>query len=315
MKVHGIFFYIMKSFRRMAVASTIATYILIFIGGLVRVSGAGLGCPDWPKCFGGWIPPTSVDQLPPDIDPNLFNFTLAWIEYVNRLVGVTIGILILATAILAIKYFRHDKRILYSSLAAALFVAFQGWQGSRVVASGLKAHIVSLHMALAFIIISLLVYAAYRAYRLEKQELVLMSNGDEFTVPLISLWIVAISQIVLGTEVRGEIEMLRDQFPTLSDFTILDKTGWIPYFHSVLGLALGGGTWYVCSQVLRQIASSNRFLKNICWSLIGLVSVEMMIGMALFIFGIPALAQIIHLWIASLYIGLLLLLYAATKKI
>ncbi len=75
----------MKRFRHLALFATFATYFAIFMGGLVRVSGAGLGCPDWPKCFGRWFPPTSLSQLPPEIDPSLFNLTLAWIEYINRL--------------------------------------------------------------------------------------------------------------------------------------------------------------------------------------------------------------------------------------
>jgi len=85
--------------------AAVVTYLLIFTGGLVRVSGSGLGCPDWPKCFGRWIPPTSVSQLPPDWDPAQFNFTLAWIEYLNRLFGVFTGLIILVAAILAVKHF------------------------------------------------------------------------------------------------------------------------------------------------------------------------------------------------------------------
>jgi len=91
----------MKYFSRFSTLTTLLTYILIFVGGLVRVSGAGMGCPDWPKCFGRWIPPTSLDQLPTDIDPAQFNIVLAWIEYSNRLVGVVIGLMITATLILA----------------------------------------------------------------------------------------------------------------------------------------------------------------------------------------------------------------------
>ena len=75
------------------------TYLLIFIGGLVRVSGAGMGCPDWPKCFGRWIPPTSLSQLPDYIDPEKFNLVLAWVEYLNRLFGALVGLIILITFI------------------------------------------------------------------------------------------------------------------------------------------------------------------------------------------------------------------------
>ena len=154
----------MQSYRRMALWTTAATYFLIFVGGLVRVAGAGMGCPDWPKCFGRWIPPLSLEQLPPEIDPSTFNITLAWIEYGNRLAGVTVGFLIVATAILALIHFRRTPGVLYPSLAAGILVAIQGWQGSQVVASDLQPFIVTIHMVLALLIVSLLLYATLRSY-------------------------------------------------------------------------------------------------------------------------------------------------------
>ena len=126
-----------KSFTPLIILTTAATYLLIFVGGLVRVSGAGLGCPDWPKCFGRWIPPTNVSELPDDIAPESFNLVLAWIEYVNRLVGVVIGLLILLTYIVAIACFRRHRGILVATTLTLLLIGIQGWLGGRVVASEL----------------------------------------------------------------------------------------------------------------------------------------------------------------------------------
>ena len=107
-----------KLFFQSAVVSTVLSYLLIFVGGLVRVSGSGLGCPDWPKCFGRWIPPTNISQIPEYIDPSSFNIVLAWIEYGNRLLGVIVGLSIVVMTMIAIIYIRKNKKILFNSLLA-----------------------------------------------------------------------------------------------------------------------------------------------------------------------------------------------------
>ena len=93
----------MNKIRYSLLASIAFTYSLILIGGFVRVSGAGMGCPDWPKCFDRWYPPLSISQIPSHIDPSLFNITLAWTEYFNRLFGMLTGIIIFSTFLLFIK--------------------------------------------------------------------------------------------------------------------------------------------------------------------------------------------------------------------
>ena len=122
-------------YRRMAWITLFAVYFLILVGASVRASGAGMGCPDWPTCFGSWIPPTSEAQLPAnyqEIYADLgyaeteFNVVKTWIEYLNRLTGVTIGFLILLTAIYSWSVRRHDKAIATASVAAFLMVGFQG---------------------------------------------------------------------------------------------------------------------------------------------------------------------------------------------
>ncbi len=229
----------MTGFRKFAFVTAVATYVLIFVGGLVRVSGAGLGCPDWPKCFGRWIPPLNAAQLPADLDPSTFNFTLAWIEYFNRLLGVVVGILILITAILAIRYFRRVRKIVYPSIAAALLVAYQGWQGGQVVTSELEPYMVSIHMVLALIIVSLVLYVTQKAYYIEKEndgEIVKDHRGFGLVVGV--LWFLTIFQILIGTQVRSSVETLQLRYPLLPDLDILGRVGAVNYIHSVLGIVV-----------------------------------------------------------------------------
>ncbi len=303
------------NFRIFSTAATIATYILIFVGGLVRVSGAGLGCPDWPKCFGRWMPPTNVSQLPPDMDPALFNFTLAWIEYINRLVGVIIGLLIFITAILAVKNFRDKPKILYPSIAALILVAYQGWQGSRVVASQLEPFIISIHMLIAFLIVSLLVYTTQQAYYEEHPAIESKTSYPDSATKWIGLlWLLFILQVVLGTEVRSAIQRAAEATPLLSDLALLTASDPVNYIHGMFGIALAILSWFVGTRVLKQSENMSSIANYGVKVLIFLVTIQVILGGILIGFGLPELAQLYHLWAASLIVGVLLLLYTAMKQ-
>ena len=80
-----------------------------------------MGCPDWPKCFGRWIPPTSLSQLPDYIDPEKFNLVLAWVEYLNRLFGALVGLIILITFILGYIHFKKSKKV-FVTITVAFFL-------------------------------------------------------------------------------------------------------------------------------------------------------------------------------------------------
>jgi cytochrome c oxidase assembly protein subunit 15 len=305
----------MKNFKRFALISTIATYALIFIGGLVRVSGAGLGCPDWPKCFGRWFPPTNISQLPPDIDPATFNFTLAWIEYFNRLVGVSIGILILITTILAVKYYRKAPKILYPSIAALLLVAYQGWQGGQVVESELKPIFVSIHMVLALVIASILIYVTQQSYYLERPEAdrqAIFPRGTHVWMGL--LWLAGMVQVILGTQVREGLEILQEKFPLLAKAEFRDYIGPTNYIHAVLGIVLTLATIIAGYLILKKSRYLTNLVRDSVWGLIVLILAQLAVGLALVTAGLPSLMQLFHLWIASLYMGVLFVLFSAFRR-
>lgn len=199
-----------RRFRFWSVLTVSSIYLLILVGGVVRATGSGMGCPDWPKCFGQWVPPTEASQLPADykqvytaqrvaknqklartlaslgfrqvaseifahptqyIETD-FNATKTWIEYVNRLLGALIGIFVFATAAVALPYLKRDQPIFWLAVASWLLTGVQGWLGSLVVSTNLLPIMVTIHMGLALLIVALLLYAAHRA-RWHQQELVL----------------------------------------------------------------------------------------------------------------------------------------------
>ena len=305
----------MKNFRRFALLTTLWTYLLIFMGGLVRVSGAGLGCPDWPKCFGRWIPPTNATQLPPGIDPSKFNYTLAWIEYINRLGGVLLGILMVIAAVWVLAKYTKYLRILIPVLVAALLTAFQGWQGSVVVASQLEPIIVTVHMFLALVIVSLMIYATYEAYLLE-----LSAPATRFAFPRSlslwfgSLWLIALVQIILGTQIRSAIEVIQEQFPLESGAAWLAKVGAINHVHMTLGIILLALSWYVWQVAFRYKDQLRPIMRQATVGMVVIVTLQLVLGMLFILMGMSALRQVFHLWLASLYIGLTLLLYTTTRR-
>ncbi|MBN1479922.1 hypothetical protein EH223_18520 [candidate division KSB1 bacterium] len=304
----------MRLYKKFALLSIFVTYFLIFLGGLVRVSGAGLGCPDWPKCFGRWIPPISASQLPPEFAPETFNFTLAWIEYINRLVGVLVGLVILVTAILALLYYRKKLHVLLSSLLAALIVAYQGWQGSRVVASELEPIVVSFHMIIAFVIISLLIYAALQAHYSDADTDKIGLFPRNTSLIVLVLWIGTIIQVLLGTTVRGAIEHANRDYPLLFGAELLAKVGAIDELHMATGIllviALVVLSWYV----LKKSHNISTLMRQTTWGIIVLSFAQLVIGHFLVFIGLPELVQLLHLWLASLLIGGLLLLFVSIQK-
>lgn len=300
----------MKAFTRVALISTLATYFLIFTGGLVRVSGAGLGCPDWPKCFGRWMPPFSLSQVPPDVNPAQFNIVLAWIEYTNRIIGMAVGLLILATAILAIVKYRNELRILIPSLLAALLVAYQGWQGGQVVKGELDPFLVSIHLLISFVIVSLLIYVTLQGYLREKAEREEVSEYPKAaTIWTGVLWLVAMGQVILGTEIRSGIKMLSHEFPLLPDTSLLARLGILDDTHMLIGVLLLLFTIFAGLAIVRVSRNPSLLVKSSIVILISLVVVQVIIGLVLIGARLYPLLQLFHLWIAGLYIGLSLLLF------
>ena len=302
-----------QSFRRFILSTIICIYLVIFAGGLVRVSGAGLGCPDWPKCFGRWIPPTSINQLPPDLDPAQFNITLAWIEYLNRLVGVIVGFLITATAIWSMAKFRQHQRIVFASVAAAVLVAFQGWYGSVVVSSGLHQTIVSAHYFLALLIAGIMIYIYVQAYYLDIE-----NAKTQYPIPKdIRLWsmilfLLAFVQIVLGTQIRGTLERLVELSPLLGDSERLESVGLINHLHLALGLTIAAITFVFGLRVRKSKDSVPPLINFGAACAVILVSTQIILGLIFIVFGLVPQAQLFHLSVASLYLGMLILILSAT---
>jgi cytochrome c oxidase assembly protein subunit 15 len=291
------------SFQRLALATTLTTYFLILVGGLVRASGAGLGCPDWPRCFGSWIPPASVADLPPQFDPALFNPTLMWTEYLNRLLGVTVGFLILATAISAWRHHRRDPRILWSTIAAFLLVGFEGWLGGRVVAHELAAWIVTAHLIVAIVIVQLLLYATVEATRATGG--VALKAEGRITMALIVL---TLAQAGVGTQVRGAVDAALDA--GVARDLALATVGRVDYLHRDLAFAV------MAVALLMTMWLWSKRSALLGWSVIvlALTLVQIALGVVMAYVSLIPGAQVWHLTVASLLLGAETVLWLRSRR-
>ena len=288
------------SFQRLAIAATAITYLLIAVGGLVRASGAGLGCPDWPRCFGSWIPPASAAELPPQFDPTQFNPTLMWTEYLNRLLGVTVGFAILAATVSAWRHHRRQARILWPVVAAVLLTGFQGWLGGRVVAHDLAAWIVTVHMVVALVIVSLLLVAVLESMTNQRPGEALPGRRAvaRWTCVVIA---VSLFQVGLGTQVRGRVDAALDVVPraeALATVGALDLTH--RELAAVTALAVIG-LWLL---VWRRYPGDGALMRAASLALAAMAA-QVVAGVALTSAALPPSAQVLHLTFASLMLGAL----------
>jgi len=134
-------------FQRLAVATTTATFLLIAVGGLVRATDSGLGCPDWPRCFGKLTPPPSLH---------------AWIEHSHRLVAAVVIVLVALTVIVSWTT-RQSRAIRWASIGALAMVIAQAVLGAIVVWAKLEAESVTLHLATALALVALLEFVTVRS--------------------------------------------------------------------------------------------------------------------------------------------------------
>ena len=305
----------MKYFSRFSIITTLLTYILIFVGGLVRVSGAGMGCPDWPKCFGRWIPPTSLDQLPEHIDPAKFNMVLAWIEYCNRLFGALVGLTIAITLYLGLKHYSHLPRIKWPLISAFSLTLFEGWLGSVLVDTVLNPLTITLHLFFALIIVMLLLYASQEVYYLENPDAEKNSDYPSNMQLLFGLMAVALlAEVVLGTEIRGGLEMIRKENPMVESQFLLDMLGPFKYAHSILGLLITILSIFIWHGSVKRSLNPSSLMVQTSTTIVLLILLQIVLGEILVFLKVIPLIQLFHLWIASWILGLVSIQYVAWQR-
>ena len=338
----------MNSLYRKTIISIVIVYLVILAGGIVRMTGSGMGCPDWPKCFGFLIPPTERSQLEWKsnseynknqiviIDETLFyandkfksknkfemsnwseytkhdyskfNVYHTWIEYINRLIGAIAGLSVLILFVNSLKFLKTKKIITGLSFLALIAIIFQAWLGKMVVDSNLTANTITVHMLMAIILLFILF--SILAISNPSKKRVKISRNISILV-LISIVLLLI-QIITGTEVRKFIDIKME----LLNYT--EKERWIENisssfsFHRSFSWAI-----IIVNSLIYFYARKSGLKLKIIHIVNTLIFFQISSGIIMYYFHFPFSSQPIHLLISTMIISIqfyFLLLYKTSKN-
>ncbi|TCD27309.1 heme A synthase [Pedobacter psychrodurus] len=335
-----------QRFIRINLITIIVTLLVILAGGIVRSTGSGMGCPDWPKCFDRYIPPTDVSQLPANYKekyvagrlkknekfakylesmgkvaladsirhdksitiPEEFNPTKTWTEYLNRLAGVAVGIFLILTVVYSFTYRKTAKRIIVLSILNILVVGYQGWLGSIVVSTNLAQWVVTVHMLLALVILAISIYTYNYAKQLSKAPSVIMYRIAWLKGFLFFTLVITIVQIVLGTEVREAVDVIAKSLAYGSKNTWISKVGEVFSSHRDLAILVVIANGVVYKMVIDRFSGKAAPLLTARFMLITLF-VQLLSGFALAYIAFPPAAQALHILFSTLLFSLQFYLY------
>ncbi|MFK7813985.1 MAG: heme A synthase [Maribacter sp.] len=335
-----------NSFRKTAKIALILVYLVIVAGAIVRVTGSGMGCPDWPKCFGYYVPPTDISEIQwtPEkefkkgqiviVNETLqvaakdfksstnfntenweeytkheyasFNPWHTWIEYINRLVTVILGIPMLLLLFLSFRLFKKDKIVTIVTVFTLAVLAVQAILGKLVVDTNLKPTMISVHMLLALVLMVMLIYLIHRTGN-QTQEI---KYDKKVFIALFVAMSASLIQIILGIQVRQFVDVQIDVLGEGMQNQWLQNPTLSFYIHRSFSIFV----------VLLNLLLAHRIYKfslgysKIKWVIVLLV-VEVISGMAMYYLDFPASTQPLHLVLASLLFGVqFYLIFEALKS-
>lgn len=331
-----------RTYRSFHWVALILIYLVIIAGSVVRTTGSGMGCPDWPKCFGQWVPPTEESQLPDNVhdallekrikkaekfakllrsmgmdetaeklvnDPYLrmeepFNAARTWTEYANRLVGFLGGNVVLLLFIWTFIRYRKNRKLLILTFLNLVLMGFEGWLGSIVVASNLVPWTITVHLFFALVILGLQIYIIHDIS--EKKNNLQPASKLQNWLAGVSL-VIIFAQMFLGTQVREDIDaLIRDGF---GQDMWAEQMGMIFFVHRSF-------SWLVLILLAFMAYKNERGLKNNRVRLVFiLLAIELISGVTLAYLDLPGAARVIHLLFASMILGLLWKIWLLRKQV
>ena len=285
----------MTRFQTLALVTVIATLALIAIGSLVRTTGSGLGCPDWPLCHGRIVPPAEKTAI---------------IEWSHRTVASVVGVLVVTTALVSLRLHRSDPTMRALAVIVLPLLALQAWLGKETVERELPAEVVAIHLSTALLLFALLTLIAAFAFLGPRRERIEgRDQASLFRVGLIATAIVGVV-LVLGSYVVGsDAGFACSDWPGCPQASVpfvdggrLQHIQWLHRFTVLGGLA---ATALFAYYVLAWMRDAGRYLRAAAWSLLGLYGAQILIGALVPWTDFSEAARVAHLAAGSAILGLL----------
>lgn len=289
----------MRLLRRMTTATAVSTLLLVAIGGVVRATGSGDACPDWPRCFGSWLPPLEFSTI---------------VEYSHRLAAAVTGVLIFATAWIAWRGHRRDAAVVWPMVAATFVAIVQAAIGRERILSGPDQLTVTVHFVVGMALVALVVVSATAA-RIGKSARV--DRPDPGFRRL--AWGTALATgavLIVGAYVRGEQAGLAFLDWPLMGGSLLPSLGAAdPAVHfahraaALLVLALGG--WLAW----RARRASPPVVRGLAWGTFALLILQTAIGAAAVLTRLGTAARVAHVVGSSLAWAAVVALVTAIRRL
>lgn len=333
-------------FPKIVIINLVLVFVVIAAGAIVRATGSGMGCPDWPTCFGKLIPPTHVDQVTwfPDRDFKegemiikdeqllvaltdintgstfisdnwqeyekhdyaIFNPLHTWVEFINRLATVVLGFPVMLMFGLSFFYWKEKKMNITLSGLVVFLIGFQAWLGKIVVDRNLQGTTITYHMIGVFAILAVLIWL----WHINDKRKIEYKRGitSSYRTVVLGAVLLTLLMVILGTQVREEIDLIAK--------TTVDRSLWIDQLSNVF-IIHRSVTWLVLivnGWLLYKSLKENWFKSKVV-RIIAFIMMEIILGIVLSYLDVPAVTQPIHLFVAALIFAYQLDLLLSVRKV
>ena len=324
-----------RLFIRIAKLALLFTYLIVLAGGFVRMTGSGMGCPDWPKCFGLLIPPVSESQIKwsagqeytssqmlihndtlwiakknfistssfdkdnwkPFEKHNYakFNVFHTWAEYINRCIGAIAGLFVIALFFYS-AFNKLNSFQTFGSLLLLILFGVQAWIGGEVVFSVLDPFKITIHMFVALIIVSILFVLIHMADKsIVKNKPALKNNFNKL---IILTLLFSLIQIYFGTQVREFV----DSLPSDKSIWMLEINNSHINIHQLVAVFVFILNIYLCVYLAGKFNSFKEIPTEIVY-IFSTILILVISGVIMLNFNFPGFAQLVHLFSAFVLFG------------